>query len=304
MSDAGWIFGVVCLVTAVIVIGINYWKTCKIMNRLDEMIESAMDGTFREKDFNESMLSALETRFAHFLSASDLSASHIIQEKNRIKELIGDISHQTKTPIANLLLYAELLKEEKLPVQAEEYVSNIYNQADKLHFLIDALVKLSRLENGIIVLHSKKDNLGVVIQQVQQQYLSKATEKGLGLKIVSSDAEACFDRKWTAEALGNLVDNAIKYTNKGEIKISVTPYEMYVRIDIEDTGIGIPEEEIAKIFLRFYRVDGKEQQEGVGIGLYLAREIFKNQGGYIKVSSTVGKGSVFSAFIPASNNSF
>lgn len=304
MSDAGWIFGVVCLVTAVIVIGINYWKTCKIMNRLDEMIESAMDGTFREKDFNESMLSALETRFAHFLSASNISATHIMQEKNRIKELIGDISHQTKTPIANLLLYAELLKEENLPVQAEEYVSNIYNQADKLHFLIDALVKLSRLENGIIVLHSKKDNLGVVIQQVQQQYLSKATEKGLGLKIVSSDAEACFDRKWTAEALGNLVDNAIKYTNKGEIKISVIPYEMYVRIDIEDTGIGIPEEEIAKIFLRFYRVDGKEQQEGVGIGLYLAREIFKNQGGYIKVSSTVGKGSVFSAFIPASNNSF
>ncbi len=304
MSDAGWIFGVVCLVTAVIVIGINYWKTCKIMNRLDEMIESAMDGTFREKDFNESMLSALETRFAHFLSASNISATHIMQEKNRIKELIGDISHQTKTPIANLLLYAELLKEENLPVQAEEYVSNIYNQADKLHFLIDALVKLSRLENGIIVLHSKKDNLGVVIQQVQQQYLSKATEKGLGLKIVSSDAEACFDRKWTAEALGNLVDNAIKYTNKGEIKISVIPYEMYVRIDIEDTGIGIPEEEIAKIFLRFYRVDGKEQQEGVGIGLYLAREIFKNQGGYIKVSSTVGKGSVFSAFIPVSNNSF
>lgn len=272
------------------------------MNRLDEMIESAMNGTFREKDFNESMLSALETRFAHFLSASDLSASHIIQEKDRIKELIGDISHQTKTPISNLLLYTELLKEEKLSMQAEEYVSNIYDQADKLRFLIGALVKLSRLENGIIALHPKKDNLDFVIKQVEQQYLPQTMEKGLTLKVLSSDVEACFDRKWTVEALCNLVDNAIKYTDKGEIRISVIPYEMYVRVNIEDTGIGIPEEELSKIFSRFYRVDVKEQQEGVGIGLYLTREILKNQGGYIKVSSKVGKGSVFSVFLPVGDN--
>lgn len=291
-----------CLAAAVVIIFMNYWNTRKIMNRLDEMIESAMNGTFREKDFNESMLSALETRFAHFLSASDLSASHIIQEKDRIKELIGDISHQTKTPISNLLLYTELLKEEKLSMQAEEYVSNIYDQADKLRFLIGALVKLSRLENGIIALHPKKDNLDFVIKQVEQQYLPQTMEKGLTLKVLSSDVEACFDRKWTVEALCNLVDNAIKYTDKGEIRISVIPYEMYVRVNIEDTGIGIPEEELSKIFSRFYRVDVKEQQEGVGIGLYLTREILKNQGGYIKVSSKVGKGSVFSVFLPVGDN--
>ncbi len=112
------------------------------------------------------MMSALETRFAHFLSASVLSANNITVEKDRIKELIGDISHQTKTPIANLLLYTELLKEENLSRQAQEYIANIYDQSEKLRFLIDSLVKISRLENGIISLRPKMDNLAFVIRQV------------------------------------------------------------------------------------------------------------------------------------------
>ena len=106
------------------------------------------------------------------------------------------------------------------------------------------------------------------------------------------------DPKWTVEALGNLVDNAIKYTVDGGVTISVTPYEMFVRIDVADTGIGIPEEEQGRIFTRFYRGDTNVQQEGVGIGLYLAREILHSEGGYLKVSSTAGQGSTFSMFLP------
>ncbi len=268
------------------------------MDTVDNMLTAAMNGTFKEFTFDESMLSALETRFAHYLSASTVSAQNVSQEKDRIKALIADISHQTKTPIANLLLYTELLQEQNLPPEAEEYATMLHAQTEKLCFLIDTLVKLSRLENGMISLHPERGPLAPMLAQVERQFVTRAKEKGLALSVEPTDAAACFDSKWTTEAICNLVDNAIKYTEKGSVTISVMPYEMFVRIDVADTGIGISEEEQAKIFSRFYRSDMNAEQEGVGIGLYLAREILRNEGGYIKVSSEVGEGTVFSSFLP------
>lgn len=298
MSSWGWIFGAVCLIAAAATIVWSSRKSRKIMDTLDAMLTAAMDGRFRESTFDESRLSALETHFAHYLSASVVSAQNVAEEKNRIKELIGDISHQTKTPIANLLLYTELLQEEALSPESKEYTRILHGQTEKLRFLIDALVKLSRLENGIIALHPKEGAIDPLLQQIQVQFASKAAERGLSLTINHTDTMACFDPGWTAEALCNLVDNAIKYTEKGGVTISVTAYELFVRVDVADTGIGIPAEEQAKIFSRFYRRDSNATQEGVGIGLYLAREILQNEGGYIKISSGVGKGAVFSVFLP------
>lgn len=298
MNNWGWIFGAVCLFLAVAMIVWDYRKTKRTMDTLDAMLTAAMNGDFKESAFDESMLSSLETRFAHYLSASAISAKNVAEEKDRIKELIGDISHQTKTPIANLLLYTELLQEQKLSHEAAEYAVSLHEQAEKLRFLIDALVKLSRLESGIIALHPEENAIAPILQQVQQQFVPIAAERGLTLTVEPTETAACFDPKWTAEAICNLVDNAIKYTEKGSVTISVIPYELFVRVDVADTGNGIPEAEQAKIFSRFYRSDSNSQREGVGIGLYLAREILRNEGGYIKVQSEVGKGSVFSAFLP------
>lgn len=298
MNNWGWIFGTACLIVAAAVVVLDRRKTRKTMDTLDAMLTAAMNGNFKESTFDESMLSALETRFSHYLSACAVSAQNVSQEKDRIKALIGDISHQTKTPIANLLLYAELLQEQKLSSEAAEYAGILHAQAEKLRFLIDALVKLSRLENGMIALHPERVPLAPLLAQAAQQFTAKALEKGLCLTVKPTDVSACFDGKWTAEALCNLLDNAVKYTERGGITISVIPYEMFVRIDVADTGIGIPEEEQAKIFARFYRSDRNVQQDGVGVGLYLAREILRNEGGYIKVRSEVGYGSVFSLFLP------
>ncbi len=299
MSVWGWIFGAVCLIASAVVIYDSHRKNRKTMETLDAMLEQAMAGTYTEASFDESMLSALETRFAHYLSASTISAQNVAEEKDRIKELIGDISHQTKTPIANLLLYTELLQEENLSPEAKAYADTIHEQSEKLRFLIDTLVKLSRLENGIITLQPEKNAIAPILQQVQKQFAQKAAEKDLTLTVSPTEVTACFDPKWTAEALCNLVDNAIKYTQQGGVTIAVTPYELFVRVDVSDTGVGIPEAQQAQIFSRFYRGDGHTQQEGVGIGLYLAREIVRSEGGYIKVSSEVGRGSVFSMFLPA-----
>lgn len=298
MHNWGWIFGAVCLLVAAGVILWEHRKSRKTMEKLDAMVTAAMDGTFRETTFDESMLSALETRFSHYLSASQVSAVQIGEEKDRIKALIGDISHQTKTPIANLLLYTELLQEEDLSPQAREYALTLHDQGEKLRFLIDALVKLSRLENGIIALNPQTGPLNPVLDQVKAQFEKKAAEKGLTLQGKPTDISAVFDPKWTAEALCNLVDNAIKYTEKGSVTLSVTAYEMFVRIDVADTGMGIGEEEQSKIFTRFYRSERNAQEDGVGVGLYLTREILRNEGGYIKVQSEPGKGSVFSVFLP------
>ena len=108
-----------------------------------------------------------------------------------------------------------------------------------------------------------------------------------------------FDPKWTAEAVCNLLDNAVKYTPPGgSVTVDTVAYEMFCCVRVSDTGPGIPEEEQAKIFQRFYRAPSAHDQEGVGVGLYLAREIARGQGGYLKVKSPEDGGAVFSLFLP------
>ena len=287
-----------CFLAAAATVFWNRRKVRKTMETIEKMLDAAMAGSFSESGFDESKLSALETKFAHYLSAAETSSRNVAQEKDRIKSLIADISHQTKTPIANLMLYSELLMEEDLPPSAKGNVDALYHQSEKLRFLIDSLVKLSRLENGILSLSPQSAALQPLLRGVAEQYAAKAAEKGLSLQLQDTDASAIFDMKWTAEALANMVDNAIKYTEHGTITISAGSYELFARIDISDTGPGIPESERSRIFTRFYRSKNGGEQEGVGIGLYLARQIISCEGGYIKVSSIPGKGSTFSVFLP------
>lgn len=261
------------------------------------MLDLAIDGSFIENTFDESRLSSLETRFAHYFSASETSARNVVKEREKIKSLIADISHQTKTPIANLILYSELLQEEELSESARANAQALYQQSEKLRFLIDSLVKLSRLENGIISLSPQSQMLQPMLQRLVTQYYPRVKDKGLSITLHDTNVKAVFDEKWTSEALANILDNAIKYTVEGGITLSVSGYEMFARIDISDTGVGIHEEEQAKIFTRFYRSETAREQEGVGIGLYLAREIISGQGGYIKVASAPGKGTTFSVFL-------
>ena len=120
--------------------------------------------------------------------------------------------------------------------------------------------------------------------------------KGRKLKTPNTKIRPLSDQ--AKEALFNILDNAVKYTEpKGKINISITKYELYIRIDISDNGVGLDEEEYASIFKRFYRGNNTDDIEGIGLGLYLAREIITKQGGYIKVKSKKGVGSTFSVFL-------
>lgn len=298
---SGYIVSGAALLLALAVVVFDRWKTVRTVKRLDEMLASAIDGHFTEDTFNESRLSALESRLARYLMASSLSARKIQEQKNQISALISDISHQTKTPVANLQLYAQLLDEQPLLPQGAECAHAILSQADKLQTLIEVLVKTSRLENGILAVHPESSEIAAVVNRSVAQYTAKAAGKGINLTVLSTDGTAVFDAKWTEEALCNLLDNAVKYTPfGGTVTVDVKNYELFSAIQVTDTGPGIPETEQAKIFGRFYRCSGNYQAEGVGIGLYLTRQIAEKQGGYVKVKSVPKKGSVFSLFLPRS----
>lgn len=267
------------------------------MERLREMLEAALEGTFSQKDYDETYLSALETHMVQYLSKTESAVKKMNQHQEKISTLISDISHQTKTPLSNVSLYTELLLEKELPEDAKHCAEQVHAQAEKLQFLIGALVQTSRLENGIIKLHPAEQPVGQMIQNAVAQAEMKTQRKRIIMK--ESEGYAFFDEHWTQEALYNLLDNAVKYTpEENDIEIRTVSYELFLRIDVTDHGAGIAEGEQAKIFGRFYRGENTRNKEGLGIGLYLANQILNGEGGYIKVKSELGAGTTFSLFLP------
>lgn len=295
---AGWGYAAV-IGAALLAAALVLWQrrqSRKILENLGKMLEAAMEGNFTEDSFDESLLSARESSFAHYLAASTVSARKVDAEKEKLKALIGDISHQTKTPIANILLYTQLLKEQPGNTDCLEALEG---QTKKLQSLIDALVKTSRLETGVIALHPEPGELWSVMTSAVSQLRPKAEEKGVRITLEHGEANAVFDPKWTEEALYNLLDNAVKYTpSGGRVSVTAVVYPMFSGVLVQDTGPGIAEEEQPKIFQRFYRGTAYREQEGVGIGLYLVRQIAEGQGGFVKVRSQPGQGSSFSLYLP------
>lgn len=286
-----------------LLLGLWLWLDARrTVRRLDRMLSTAIDGGFGEESFDESAPSALESRMARFLNGSARSLRGVQRQRESIQRLLSDISHQTKTPLANLKLYSSLLMEEELTPRQREQAQVIFQQSEKLSFLIETLVKLSRLETDVLAVTPKSQPLSPLLERAASQAKAAAERKGIALQLhlqQQAEMKALYDLRWTAEALGNLLDNAVKYTPPGGcIQVSATQYELFCRIDVHDNGIGIAEEEQAQIFGRFYRGRQVREQEGLGIGLYLAREIAQKQGGYLKLSSRPGQGSTFSLYLP------
>lgn len=265
-----------------------------IVERLDAMLEDAINDTFEESHYDESRLSRLEVKWKRFLTSSLASKHRIYEEQERIKRLISDISHQTKTPLANILLYSQILQEKEKDSELAPIVKNIREQSEKLDFLIRNLVKASRLESDVLALKPKHQKVATVIEEAVSTSQEAASQKGINIFFEEFAGEAYFDRKWTREALENLIDNAIKYSpENSEIQVRVKDYEMFTAVCVTDQGIGISEEEQSRVFGRFYRSREVAEEKGLGLGLYLVREIAVKQGGYVKVKSKPLKGSTF-----------
>ncbi len=271
-----------------------------LLSRLDKMLDEAIAGTFQSGSYDEKLISKIESKTIRFLEQSKLKREQIEGERERVHSLISDISHQTKTPLSNITLYTQLLAEQDLTGEQKLLTAQISDNTEKLDFLISSLVKTSRLENGIISVRAKNGNVYDLVSFAVFECEKTAAEKDITLSFTRGEnpVTALFDIKWCGEALVNIIDNAVKYSEgKSVIKISVHEYEMFARIDIEDDGRGIREEDIPKVFMRFWRAAESSEKPGVGVGLFIARQIITACGGYIKVSSRYGQGSVFSVFL-------
>ena len=279
--------------------GWQFWQARRTLHRLDAMLTSAIDGGFVEEHYDEGALSALESRMARLLRGSAAANRALAREQAAVQSLISDISHQARTPMANVLLYASLLGETGLTAAQRERLAPLQAQAEKLHFLLENLIRASRLETGLLQLAPAEGAVDGLLEQAAGQAGAAAAQKGVALTVRPAEANAWFDPRWTAEALYNLVDNAVKYTPPGgRVTVSAALLESFCRVDVADTGPGIPESEQGAIFGRFARGSAAKGVEGLGIGLYLARQIAAGQGGYIRVRSAPGQGSVFSLYLP------
>lgn len=273
--------------------------TSELCQLLDRMSNGEADLTW--DDDSETLLARIGSHLMRLYEILRESRRQAAEEQQKIQALVSDISHQVKTPVSNLRMVTDTLLTR--PVTEEErgeFIRDISAETDKLDFLFQALLKTSRLESGAICLEKTDGLIYDTLAQAVSGIVYSAEKKKIDVTIdCPEQLHAPHDRKWTAEALFNLLDNAVKYTAKGgRIAVSVEQWEMYVKIDVSDTGKGIAESRQASVFRRFYREEEVHDEQGVGIGLYLTREIITRQGGYVKVTSEVGKGSTFSVFLP------
>ena len=273
--------------------------TGKLCRLTDNMISGGKE--IERADDKETLFARIIHRLSRLYGIMAENRRRVDMERQELQTLVSDISHQVKMPVSNLKMVTDTLL--TMPVTKQErteFLQGIRRQTEKLDFLFQDLVKTSRLETGAVQLEKKDGLLIDTLAKAMSGIVYGAEKKKISVTVDCPESlHLPHDSRWTAEALFNLLDNAVKYTaSGGSIAVSVEQWEMYVKADIADTGKGISESSQAAIFRRFYREEEVHDQPGVGIGLYLAREIVTRQGGYIKVTSEVGKGSTFSVFLP------
>ncbi len=271
-------------------------ELCRAMDQMISGSEEPMCAADRE-----TLFARIGYRLSRLYDVMQENRRKVDRERQELQMLVSDVSHQVKTPVSNLKMVTDtLLSKSVTEEEQREFLQGIRDQTDKLEFLFQALVKTSRLETGAIRLEKKEVPLIDTLAMALSGIVYAAEKKNISVTVDCPEGLLLsHDSKWTAEAVFNLLDNAVKYTPVGgAIRISVEQWEMYVKLSVSDTGKGIPESNQAAIFRRFYREEEVHGEQGIGIGLYLTREIVTKQGGYIKVTSEVGRGSTFSVFLP------
>ena len=299
----GLLFILLVFICAVLFVAFLRRKLVLFSDRLCGTIDNMLDGASAPPQVceEESLFYKINHRLVRLYEVMRENRESAAKERADLQELISDISHQVKTPIANLqMVNATLLEQPMAEEKRQEFLQASSGQLEKLDFLMQAMIKTSRLETGVISLDRKTQPVYDTLAAALGGILLNAEKKTIQVSVdCPADILLAHDRKWTSEALFNILDNAVKYTPAGgAIRVSVQSWELYVKIDIADSGKGIAESRQGMIFKRFYREEEVHDVEGIGIGLYLAREIITMQGGYIKVTSTVGSGSAFSVFLP------
>lgn len=299
----------VCAAMAAGVMGWKMWRMKRDIYGFADALEQSLDAVIRgeqpreAEDMEDTLLGKVNEKLRRVNHILEKKEEEAVKNRQKIKELISDISHQTKTPIANQKICLDILRSRHLPEDAEGFLDKLERQTDRLDFLFQSLVKMSRLETGVIQIRKADTDLMQTLRGSVEAVVPAASKKGIALAVEREAGDGplalSHDRKWTEEAVYNLLDNAVKYTSQGgRITVRVQRREIFTEIHVIDTGKGIALERQAQIFARFYREPEVHGQEGIGIGLYLTRKIAEMQSGYVEVHSEEGNGSDFCIYLP------
>ena len=284
-----------------------------------ERLDRAIGGEMQEEIFDESVDAAVTERLNRLLELTNMHQEQAETERDTIKSIISNITHQIRTPVTNIMLYTGLLQEiVAAPGQDGGVTENISHlllklqkQADKLDFFMKELVKSTYTEQEMISLHPEMTDVQEIVAAACQTVELSAMKKGIVIAVQpagdvqqhgkeeTADGILCYaDRKWTVEALANVLDNAVKYSPSGSrIDVRLRTGESFLCVEVGDRGCGIREEEQGRIFERFYRAEEVSAEPGFGIGLYLVREVLSRQGGYARVKSAPGEGTTMYLYL-------
>ena len=299
MTGIQVVLGIVTI-TAVICLIVEKYRYRKTYNKINQIMDDILEQRKIEiSDLNEGELSAFAGKAKKIQEKIELEVDSAKEEKEQIKSLISNLSHQLKTPLSNVMMYRELLGEELPKEQKQQFLGKMQVQLNKIDWILQSLFKMVRLEQGAIQFEIESQGISDTILGAVNAVYEKAEKKQILIVTDSfKDMLLYHNRKWTMEALENILENAVKYSKEQtQIKIEVYPLELFTEIRITDEGIGIKKSEQTDIFKRFYRSKEVEQKEGSGIGLYLCRLILEQEKGYLTVASEYGKGSSFSVFL-------
>ncbi|MCU6746466.1 HAMP domain-containing histidine kinase [Faecalicatena acetigenes] len=287
-------------------IGYNIYQRRKTYRLIDRLLERVLSREMIvDSDLKEGEYSALVSKIKQIQEVLSNHASSAEQEKEQVKSLVSNMSHQLKTPLANISLYAQILsKEEITPEQKTVFSEKMQRQVDKLSWIVESLSKMVKLEQNIDGFEGKAIGIKQTILDAVDTLYEKLEKKEINFTLEPFQDKLLYhNRKWTTEVFVNLLENAVKYTDRGgKISIRVKNYDLYTEIQIADNGRGIRQEEMTDIFKRFYRSPEVENLEGSGIGLYLSNLILEKEKGYMTVDSEYGKGSCFSVFLQNCKN--
>lgn len=300
------ILNIILVVLLCFTVGYSIYKNRKTYRSIDRLLDCVLNQEKIElSDVQEGELSALANKINRIQEVLGKQVEVAEAEKEQVKSLVSNMSHQLKTPLANLSIYTEILNGQELEEKKKaEVAEKIKKQIDKLDWIIGSLAKMVKLEQDVIVFDAEGISIRKTLLDAIDTVYEKLEKKGIMLVSEPYEDILLFhNRKWTVEVFVNLLENAIKYTQQGgTIQIKVCPYEIYTEIQIIDNGCGIHEEEITEIFKRFYRSREMEHIEGSGIGLYLSNLILEKEKGYMVVKSVYGEGSCFSVFLQNCKN--
>lgn len=274
-----------------------------VMRQVDDCIQSMIQGdpVWNFPMGEESLLGKFQVQLIKLYQILNSSRENEERQRKQLGSLVADLIHQINTPLTNIQIYSGFLMQDGLTGEEKTKMCQIiHDQIEKLGWFAEGFAKTAKLEEDVRKLHPERQQILPMILSAIDEISVEAEAHGNEICLLGEqNIEALFDRRWTEEAVFNLLDNAVKYGEEGRpVHVRMTAYEIYVRIDVVNYGEPVPREEYTMLFNRYYR--GKNAsciKEGVGLGLYLVRQIAAEQGGYVKVGDHKGEGTVFSLFL-------